>query len=77
MGSRHKYACLRGPMVHVPVIVISPSDRRLEEPARGVGGPVIHSKLDVGTLQGQRKRGWSVGQPCTCEQERVENGVAK
>lgn len=35
MDSRHKYACLRGTMVHVPVIVISPSDRRLEEPAGG------------------------------------------
>lgn len=33
MGSGHKYACLRGPVVHVPVIVISPSDRR-----RLVGG---------------------------------------
>lgn len=64
MGSVHKYACLRGPMVHVPVIVISPSDRRLEEATAGRkgfgGGPVIHSKLDIGRMQGQkvkRRRG--------------------
>lgn len=56
MGSGHKYACLRGPVVHVPVIVISPSDRR-----RLVGGgegervvPVIHSNLDCGDKE---KRG--------------------
>lgn len=36
-------------MAHVPVIVISPSDRRLEGMERVSGGPVIHSKLDVGT----------------------------
>ncbi|KAI4494832.1 hypothetical protein M0804_001033 [Polistes exclamans] len=27
MDKRHKYACLRGLMAHVPVIVISPSER--------------------------------------------------
>lgn len=41
-------------MAHVPVIVISPSDRRLEGMERVSGGPVIHSKLDVGTC-GDRK----------------------
>lgn len=51
-------------MAHVPVIVISPSDRRLEgikgRARRGEGGrrfsggPVIHSKLDVGTAGTER-----------------------
>lgn len=42
-------------MAHVPVIVISPSDRRLEGMERVSGGPVIHSKLDVGTARGKRE----------------------
>lgn len=41
-------------MAHVPVIVISPSDRRLEGMERVSGGPVIHSKLDVGTAGTER-----------------------
>lgn len=56
MGSGHKYACLRGPVVHVPVIVISPSDRRrLVEGGEGERVvPVIHSNLDCGDRE---KRG--------------------
>lgn len=42
-------------MAHVPVIVISPSDRRLEGMERVSGGPVIHSKLDVGTAGTERE----------------------
>lgn len=38
----------------MPVIVISPSDRRLEGMERVSGGPVIHSKLDVGTAGTER-----------------------